>query len=70
MTLNITAFSIRGSYATLSIKDNQHYETQHTSVEYTYAECRDYLNVMLSYVVPSVIMLSVDMLNVVAPFLQ
>ncbi len=30
-----------------------------------YAECRDYLNVMLSVVMPSVVMPSVVMLNVV-----
>ena len=46
--------------------DTQHngpsYDTQHNNIECHYAECRDYLNVMLS-----VIKLNVVMLNVVAP---
>jgi hypothetical protein len=37
-------------------------DIQHNSIECHYAECRDYLNVMLS-----VIRLNVVMLNVVAP---
>ncbi len=38
---------------------------QHNSIECYYAECRDYLNVMLSAVMLNVIMLSVVRLNVV-----
>jgi hypothetical protein len=34
-----------------------------------YAECHDYLNIMLSVIIPNVIMLSAVMLSVVAPFL-
>ncbi len=40
-------------------------DIQHNSIEYHYAECRDYLNVMLSVVMLNVIMLSVVMLNVI-----
>jgi len=36
--------------------------------EWRYAECRDFLIIMLNVVMLSVIMLSVFMLNVVAPF--
>jgi hypothetical protein len=39
-------------------------DIQHYSIECRYAECRDYLNVVLS-----VIMLIVIILSVVAPFL-
>ncbi len=53
MKLNITTFSI----LTLSINDFQRNST------ILYAECRDYLNVLLI-----VIMLNVVMLSVVAPF--
>jgi hypothetical protein len=38
---------------------------QHNSIECHYAECRNYLNVILSVVMLSVVMLSVVMLNVV-----
>ncbi len=47
------------------IRDTQHYDTRHTSVECCCAECRYYLNVMLS-----VFMLYVVRLSVVAPILQ
>jgi len=43
-----------GSFATLDF--------QHTRIEYCYAECRDYLNV-----IPSAIVQNVVMLNVVTP---
>ncbi len=56
--------------------DTQHngpsYDTQRNNIECHYAECRDYLNVMLSVIKLNVVMLSVIklnivMLNVVAP---
>jgi hypothetical protein len=47
---------------TLSIND-----TQYNSIECHYAECRDYLNVMLSVVMLNVFMLSVVMLSIVTP---
>ncbi len=59
-TFSITTLSIMGLVTTLSISD-----TQHNSIECHYAECRDYLNVMLSVVMLSVIMLNVIMLNVI-----
>ncbi len=40
-------------------------DIQHNSIECHYAECRDYLNVMLSVIMLSVVMLSVVMLSVV-----
>jgi hypothetical protein len=47
-------------------------EIQHNSIECHFAECRDYLNVMLSVIILNVIVLSVIrlkvvMLSVVAP---
>jgi hypothetical protein len=42
------------SFATFSIND-----TQHTSIECCYAECPDYLNVLLSVIMLNAIMLSV-----------
>jgi hypothetical protein len=59
-------------FATLSLYDIQHNDTRHTSIKYRYgechyAECRDYLNVMLSVVRPNVVMLSVVTLSVLAP---
>jgi hypothetical protein len=42
-------------------------DIQHNSIECHYAECRDYLNYMLSVVRLNVIILSVVMLSVVAP---
>jgi len=38
---------------------------QHNSIECHYAECRDYLNVMLSVIMLNVVVLSVIRLNVV-----
>jgi hypothetical protein len=49
-----------GLVETLSIND-----TQHNIIDYHYAECCDYLNVILSVVMMNVVMLSVIMLNVV-----
>jgi hypothetical protein len=40
-------------------------DIQHNSIECHYAECRDYLNVMLNVVMLSVVRLNVVMLNVV-----
>jgi len=45
---------------------------QHNSIESHYAECRDYLNIMLdeimlNFIILSVIRLNVIMLSVVAP---
>jgi hypothetical protein len=40
-------------------------DIQHNSIECHYAECRNYLNVMLSVVMLSVVMLSVVTLNVI-----
>jgi len=42
-------------------------DIQHNSIECHYAECRDYLNVMLSVVMLSVDRLNVIMLNVARP---
>ncbi len=42
-------------------------DIQHNSKECHYAECRDYLNVMLSVVMLDVVMLNVIMLSVVVP---
>jgi hypothetical protein len=42
-------------------------DIQHNSIECHYAECRDYLNVIVSVVMLSVIRLNVVMLSVVAP---
>jgi len=46
-------------FVTLSTNDIQQNYTHHNSIEYCSAECRDYLNVMLSDVMLNVIMLSV-----------
>ncbi len=59
-TLSITTLGIMGLVTTLSING-----TQHNSIECHYAECRDYLNVMLSVIRLKVVMLSVVRLNVV-----
>ncbi len=56
-TFNLMTLSIMGLVTTLSKND-----TQHNSIECHYAECRDYLNVMLR-----VVMLNVIMMSVVAP---
>jgi hypothetical protein len=42
-------------------------DIQHKIIECHYAECRDYLNVMLSVVMLSVIRPNVVMLSVVSP---
>ncbi len=57
--LSITTISIMGLVTTLSI------DIQHNSIECHYAECRDYLNVMLNVVMLNVVMLNVVMLNIV-----
>ncbi len=64
MTFSITTLNIMGLVMTLSI------DIQHNSIECHYAEClyddcRDYLNVMLSFIMLNVVMLNVVMLNVV-----
>jgi hypothetical protein len=56
-TFSIMAYSQYSVKMTLGINDIQQNGTQQTSGEYYYAECRDYKNVMLSVI----------MLNVVAP---
>ncbi len=65
-TLSITTLSIMGLVKTLITG------IQHNSIECQYAECRDYLNVILNVVMLNVVMLSdvrlnVVMLSVVAP---
>ncbi len=60
-----------GLVTTLSINDTQH-RLQHNSnechyAECCYAECRDYLNVMLSVILLNVVMPSVVRLKVVMP---
>jgi hypothetical protein len=47
--------------------DLQHNSIERHHADCRYAECRDYLNVMLSVVMLNVIKLTVIMLNVVAP---
>jgi hypothetical protein len=42
-------------------------DIQHNSIECHYAECCDYLNVMLNVIMLSVVRLNVIMLSVVAP---
>jgi hypothetical protein len=42
-------------------------DIQQNSIECHYAECRDYLNVMLSVIMVNVVMLKVVMLSVSAP---
>ncbi len=44
-------------------------DIQHNSIECRCAECRDYINVMLSVIMLNDMMLNVVMLIVVAPFL-
>ncbi len=66
MTLSITTFSpttlsIMGLVMTLSI------DIQLNIIECHYAECRDYLNVMLSVFMLNLLMLRVARLNVVMP---
>ncbi len=41
-------------------------DIKHNSIECHYAECRDYLNVILSVVLLNVVMLSVVRLNVIS----
>jgi hypothetical protein len=43
-------------------------DIKHNNIEYLYAQCRDYLNVMLNVILLSVVRLNVVMLSVVAPF--
>jgi hypothetical protein len=50
-----------GLVTTLSI------DIDHNSIECHYAECRDYLNVMLVVIMLNVVMLNVVMLSVVVP---
>ncbi len=62
--------SIMGLFLTLSIYDIRHNGTRHTSIEccyaeHRYAECHDYLNVLLNVVMLNVVMLSVVILNYV-----
>jgi hypothetical protein len=66
-TLYIMTLSIKGSFATLGMNNTQHTSIECRYAECCYAECRDYLNVMLRVVRPCVIMLNVVMLSVVAP---
>jgi hypothetical protein len=55
-------FSTRAYLRHSAINSIQHSDTQQTSMEFYYAECHDYLNVMLS-----AIMLNGVMLDVVSP---
>ncbi len=50
---------------TLTINDIEHNDTQQTSNAFYCAECRGFLNVMLSVVMLSVVVLSVVVLNVI-----
>jgi hypothetical protein len=67
MTLSITTFSIMGLFARHSIPDTdiQHNTTVLYFVECRYAECCDYLIVMLSVIMPNVVMPNAVMLSVV-----
>ncbi len=51
--------SMMGLFATLGMNGTQH------SGQYCYAECRNYLNVLLSVIMRNVAMLSVIMLGIV-----
>jgi hypothetical protein len=42
-------------------------DIRHNSIEWHYAECRDFLNAMMDVVMLSVVWLNVIMLSVVAP---
>jgi hypothetical protein len=64
-TFSLTTFSIKSLFATLSIIDIQNFSMKVLIAVMHYAECHDYLNVMLSAVMLNVDMLSVVMLNVV-----
>jgi hypothetical protein len=64
MTIGITTFRIMGLLTTLSITILS-IDIQHNSIECHYAECCDYLNVMLSVVMLNVVMLNAVRLNVV-----
>jgi hypothetical protein len=55
-------FSTRAYLRHSAINSIQHSDTQQTSIEFYYAQCHNYLNVMLSAVV-----LNVAMLDVVSP---
>ncbi len=65
-TFSIMTLSIIGLYTTQSLNDILLDDTQQTSIEFYYAECRDYLNAMVSVAMLNVIMLIVVMLSVVA----
>jgi hypothetical protein len=53
---------------TLGISDIQHSDTQHASIEcrFSFAECRNYVNVKWSVIILTVVMLTVVILSVVA----
>jgi hypothetical protein len=73
MTLSITTLSIMGLVTTLSMNDTRHTFslTDLSAIMLCcYAECRNYLNVMLSVVMLSVVRQNVVMLSVVAPILD
>jgi hypothetical protein len=61
-TLSIMTLNIMGLVTTLSTNDSQH------ELEFHYAECHDFLNVMLSVVMLNVIRLNVIILHVIAPY--
>jgi hypothetical protein len=48
IVFSITTLSIMGLVKTLRINDTQHNSNECHNAERCYAECRDYLNVMLS----------------------
>jgi hypothetical protein len=58
MILNIITLSIMGFVVTLCLNYIQHNDTQPTSIECSYAECRDHLNV-----IPIVVMLNIVILS-------
>jgi hypothetical protein len=62
-TFTITTLSIMGLFATLSINDIKHTSIECRDAEFRYAECQDFLNIMLG-----VVMLNAVMPSVVAHF--
>jgi hypothetical protein len=62
MTLSMMTLSIMGLFATLRIAARN---IMTLIIECHYAECRDYLNVMMCVVILNVIMLSAFVLNVI-----
>jgi hypothetical protein len=65
MTLDFMSYlCLMGLFVTLSINDVQH-KRHSASQKCHYAECRDFLFVLLNFIMLSIIMLSIIMLSVI-----